>query len=158
MANNCVYISLKPYLHQWLVHEFGEEPILFPKGSAEADLLEFLLTRPRNSAPLIANNNMVAIQIPHLKHKPREFTYLSPRAQAALARLIYVRFQVEMWEDLHTVDNSFRIIGDVIYAWLDAHGIETTPQNWETVRQMYYRKRKRYLKLKDGMGGDDFDE
>lgn len=150
MSNNLVYITLKPYLRQWLYHEFGAvpgEPISFPKGSAEADLLEFLLTRPRQEADLIADDNMVPIVIPPYKHKPREFCFLSARGQAAIARLIYVRFQVKVWEDLHTIDNTHRIIGDVIYVWLDANGIEATEQNWEVVRQMYYRKRKRYLML-----------
>lgn len=150
MSQHFVYIRLKPYLRQWIVNEFGSEPISFPKGSAEADLLESLLAKkPRSGADFPLDESMIAIELPFYKHKNvRDYNYLSPRAQKAIERMIYIRFQVQMWEELHTVDNTYRIIGDVIYAWLEAHGIEPTAQNWETVRQMYYRKRKIYQNVK----------
>lgn len=151
MSQYFVHITLKPYLRQWLVNEFGAEPISFPKGSAEADLLEFLLKRPPKTKidASVDSHQRVAIELPFYKHKNvRDFNYISPRGEKALERLIYIRFQVQMWEELHTVDNTYRLIGDVIYCWLEKHGIEPTAQNWETVRQMYYRKRKQYKSVK----------
>lgn len=39
-----IFLSIEPYLAQWLIHESGGEyPIKLKRGSAEADILEFFL-------------------------------------------------------------------------------------------------------------------
>lgn len=146
MSQILLYLHLEPYLAEWFVHENGgTNPISLPRGSSESDLLERFLTtpvpgRPGEVAPDDAN---VVIALPTFRDKdPRYYNYLPPKARKTIERNIYVRFRCEMWQELHTLDNVDAPISDLIYSWMENHGISDDPKNWETIRQMYYRKRK----------------
>ena len=49
--NYTIFITLEPYLSQWLLHECGGEyPIKFKKNSAESRILElYLTTQPKST-------------------------------------------------------------------------------------------------------------
>lgn len=148
MPQFCIYLELEEYLRQWLVHELGD-PVKVPRGSQESDILELCLTtQPKDAVPDLPAPGKVAIVLPQFRDKDtRYYNYLPPRGRKALARCIYVRFRVKMWEELHRLDNTEGLLTDMIYAWMEAHGIECCERNWETIRQMYFRKRKVYRKL-----------
>lgn len=150
MSQILLYLKLEPYLAQWFVHENGgSNPVSLPRGSSESDLLEqFLAKVPRERVgevdPADAN---VVIVLPSFRDKdPRYYNYLPPRARKAIEHNIYVRFRCEMWKELHTLENVDAPISDLIYSWMENHGIEDDPKSWETIRQMYYRKRKTHRK------------
>ena len=148
-----IYLNLEPYLAQWFVNEMGGEPVRLPKRSAEADILEFFLKpTPQGMKPAIKADfpDAISIVLPTFKHKdPTYFNYLPPHAMTALARCIYTRFRVKLWEDLHSLHNADCCITDLIYAWMEHNGIECSEKNWETIRQLYFRKRKIYLRKKN---------
>lgn len=148
MSPICLYVKLEPYVAQWFVHEMGGEPVHLPKRSSESDIIEFFLTpTPKDAVPNLKEDGCISICIPSFKHKDSTyFNYLSPKALSALARCITVRFRVQLWHDLHKLHNSDCCLTDLIYAWMEYHGIECTAQNWEAIRQFYFRKRKIYLK------------
>lgn len=148
MDSTLLYLKLEPYVAQWFVHEMGGEPVQLPKRSSESDIIEyFLKPAPKGAVHNYSEDGCIRISIPTYKHKdPAYFNYLSPKALAALARCITVRFRVQLWQDLHKLHNPGCCLTDLIYAWMDFHGIECTEQNWEAIRQFYFRKRKIYLK------------
>lgn len=104
-----VFIPLKPYLAQWLVHKHGGElPITLKRNSPESLLLErFLRTRPRkgNYTPKVrAAEGEVPIAVPVFKYKdPRTYNFLPEKGVCALRQCIRISFAVELWHDLYTV-------------------------------------------------------
>ena len=54
---NCtIFLTLEPYLAQWLLHECdGESPIKFKKNSAESKILELYLITAKPKAQLCKN-------------------------------------------------------------------------------------------------------
>lgn len=145
-----VYLNLERYLAEWYIHESGGSPVVLKKGSAESDVLEcFLQKLPADKMPDTGKESNVTIKIPCFKYKdPRTYNYLPPLAKKALERTIYIRFRVQMWNELYKLDNTECCITDLIYAWMEKHGITPDEKNWENIRQMYLRKRNSYRKCK----------
>lgn len=48
-----------------------------------------------------------------------------------------------MYNELHELFGHDVQITDIIYDFMDRHGIERSERNWEAIRQMYYRLRKK---------------
>ena len=140
-----INLALEPYLAQWLRYRFST-PIEFPRNSAENDILEIYLTKP----PIFASNNSpgenrVPILVPWFKTKNIRFnTFLSSASRRLLAQCIRKRFVIELWNDLHRFGNIGKKNQDVIWAWMEAHGIESTDTNWNTIAKIYMRKRNVY--------------
>lgn len=143
-----IYLHLPKYLRQWVLHDFGdaEGVVRFPRGSAEHDVLSHTLTtQPKNAKPQLPDEESVAIELPELKYKPLPFyCYLTERARKMLAQVILIRFRIMLWHDLHDLDKLQCSITDVIYDWMERHGIDDDPTSWETIRQTYFRQRKKY--------------
>lgn len=144
-----IYLHLEPYLAEWYLHENENvEPVHLKRGSAESDIVELFLTKlPKDAVPDSEDDANVRIVIPYFRARdPMTYNYLPPRAKKALAKTIYTRFRVQLWEELHRLENTETFITDLIYAWMEKHGISCSPENCETIRQCYYRKRKTYSK------------
>ncbi len=148
-----LYLKLYPYLAQWVQHEFAnaEGVVHFPKGSAEHNVMEMMLQRrPPRTNPELPEAGTIAINIPSFRCKPAESYYhLSKNARKVLAHTIYTRFKVQLWEDLYNIESLQLPISNTIYDWMERHGIADTPENWETIRQMFYRQRKKYSVKKE---------
>ena len=148
MSEYIIYLRLPPYLAQWLRHENERIPIEFPKNSMENDIIELGLIRK----PILASvpgpgENSVAIAIPNFKKKDvKQFNYLPLAARRSLQQCIRTRFAIALWKDLHKFGNIGRRKQDLIYAWMEAHGIETSDKNWNTIAKIYMRKRVAYRK------------
>ena len=143
-----IYINnVEPYLKQWFVNEHGGEyPVNLVRGSVESDMLRlFLINKKAESLPVI-DEQTLAINIPSYKKKdPRTYNFLPPMAKVALHKCIKNRFDVQMWQDLHHFSNLGIQIDDLIYAWMENHGIELTETNWNAIAKRYQRKRKAYF-------------
>ena len=142
-----IYLELPKYLREWVINEFGgKEPVVLPKGSQESDILElFLKPVPPDAAPDLPRPGSVAVQIPVFRGKdPAYYHYLPARARLLLSKCIYTRFRVQMWSELHSMKNIRVPITDLVYAWMEKHGIADDDTSWETIRQMYFRARKFY--------------
>ena len=146
MSEFIIYLKLDPYLAQWLTHEYGGNAVEFPKNSAENDILELGLTVPPFlAAPNEPGENKVPIRIPWFKNKNVRFNnYLSHKSRRALAHCIRTRFVIALWTDLYKFGYIGRRKQDLIYVWMEAHGIETNEKNWNTIAKIYLRKRNVY--------------
>lgn len=145
-----IYISLEPYLAQWLQHEAGGEyPIRIKRGSQEADLLELFL-KPTPKDPdfvpqLKPEPGQVEIILPCFKYKNVRYNhYLPPRGEVCLHACIRNRFKVQLWKDLHTVGNVVKRTDMAISQWMKDHGIEDDDRNWNTIAKILQRKRAVY--------------
>lgn len=145
-----VYIQIPAYLRQWVLHDFGDNEgvVRFPRGSAENDVLEYTITcQPKDEPPQLRQEGDLAIEVPDFKSKPQPYyCYINPKAKEMLAHIIYVRFRMQLWQDLNSIERLQCPITDMIYEWMERHGIDDDPKNWETIRQIFFRQRKQYRK------------
>lgn len=145
--NTTLSFHLDPYLAQWFIHEQGgDNPVHITRGSAESDILElFLTTRPKDKSGLEPDDDgelNVTIALPNFKHKDtRDNNYMPPRALLALKHAIRVRFLVQLYKELFTIKNFDLQKKELIWAFMEAHGIEFTDTNWRAIDKIYLRKR-----------------
>lgn len=148
MSQICLYIPLEDYLAQWFVHEQGGEvPVQLTRGSVESKILEvYLAHRPDGQLPEKGGEGKLAIAIPSFRNRPPEvFNYLSKNALASLVSIIRSRFDVQLWIDLHHFGKISKRQDELIYAWMEKHGIELTETNWNAIAKRYQRQRNVYL-------------
>lgn len=155
MSSLNVYIAVPDYLEQWLRHEFWNNEtgrVEFPRGSAPRAVLHSLLTRPPKGliSAAMGSKSEIPVEVPSFKGiNPNSFCWLSDSGKKALVSCLKKLFQSMMWQELFPLLGYNVQITDVVYAFLDNHGIEPTPQNWETIRQMFFRMRKKTAKSDD---------
>ena len=142
-----VYIDLDPYLAQWFVHEQGGcSPGHLLRGSIERGVLEqFLQRQPEGEPVQTYHEGCVPIVIPQFKHRPPEtYCYLPPKAHELMVSVIRGRFDIDMWTSLNRFVSVVGRIDEMIYAFMEAHGIEPTDTNWNAIAKRYQRKRNSY--------------
>lgn len=147
MLDFCIHIPLPPYLRQWLINEHGgEEPVRLKRGSVESKILSLYLTKRPEGVPVqVGGEGMISIIIPAFRSKnPQTYNYLPPKARECLLNAIRDRFDLQLWEDLHDFFKSEVDIKDLIYAWLEAHGMETDERNWLALEKRFRRLRDIY--------------
>lgn len=147
MAAQVLHLDIEDYLAQWLIHDQGgENPVNLKRGAVERLILEQFLQPLPTSQEEIAYNGGVDIIIPNLPFRlASQSYYLPPKATAALVRCIRNRFDVVLWDALHKVSPYFQRQDELIYAFMEKHGIELTEQNWNAIAKRYQRKRTYYL-------------
>ena len=126
-----IYIHLDDYLAQWFINDQGGKyPVELKRGSVESIILESFLAKQPEDIPqqTEANNpDAVKIAIPFFKSKDvNYFNYLPKRAEDLLVTSIINR------QD------------ELIYAFMESHGIEINEKNWCTIAKRYQRKRTVY--------------
>lgn len=158
----CLYLTLPAYLAQWYAHECREieyrdqdivpsepfkplEPVNVPRGSQESRILQcFLRKRPALAMKEPEDAN-IAIIIPYYHGKdPMYYNYLGKFGREKLTEAIRNRFQVQLWEELHTFKNALSRQNHSIYAFMEAHGIECDETNWNAIAKIYQRQRAAY--------------
>lgn len=148
MSQICLYITLEDYLAQWFVNEQGGEvPVHLTRGSVESKILEvYLAHRPVGVMPEFEGGGKLAIAIPSFRNRPPEvFNYLPKRALSALLNAIRNRFDIQLWNDLHHFGRIGKRQDELIYAWMEKHGIEINETNWNAIAKRYQRQRNAYL-------------
>lgn len=142
-----LYLELEDYLAQWFIHGMGgDNPVRLIRGCMEWNLLEtFLQTPPDDYVPQTAKEGFVAIVLPNFRSKDTRYHYyLPPRATEALKVAIRGRFDLDMWNHLHKFANIFNRQDELIYAFMEKHGIKDCEKNWCAVAKRYRRKRDIY--------------
>lgn len=143
-----VFLKLDDFLAQWFINDQGgRDMVELKKGTMEYLMLEqFLIPAP--SADLIrrtAYPGEVTISVPSSKHKDfRKYNYLSEKGRIALRKCIRNRFIIQLWNDLYQFDNVGLNIKDLVFAWMEAHGITCNDTNFNTIIKIYLRQRNRY--------------
>ncbi len=126
----------------------GTVPVQLTRGSVESRLLEvYLKHRPADLLPETNGEGKLAIAIPTFRNRPPEvFNYLPQRALNSLLTIIRDRFDVQLWKDLHGFGKISKRQDELIYAWMEKHGIAMTETNWNTIAKRYQHQRTAYIK------------
>lgn len=74
---------------------------------------------------------------------PASRNFLSDSGKTALVSACKRLFRSQMYMELCELFAHDVQITDIIYDFMDKHGIERTETNWESIRQMYLRMRKK---------------
>ena len=147
MSQFSVYIDPPAYLGQWLRHEYWDAAtgrVVFQRGSAPRAILQSLLRKAPRGWRQGDTTGQVPVEVPTFKVlNPASFNYLSPAGQTALVSACKKLFRTALVQELYVLFDQDVQITDVIYGFMERHGIEPTEQNWETIRQMYLRMRKK---------------
>ena len=147
MSQFSVYINPPEYLGQWLRHEFWDAEtgrVVFPRGSAPRAVLYALLRKHPGCRIELVDKDAIPVEVPSFKGiNPASFNYLSPMGQTALISACKKLFQSTLYNELHELFAHDVQITDIIYEFMDRHGIDRSERNWETIRQMYSRMRKK---------------
>lgn len=148
MSQFSIYITPPAYLADWLRHEFWSTEtgrVEFPRGSAPRAVLQALLRKGPALLPPPPEGSL-PVEVPTFKGiNPATFNYLSDDGKSALISACKKLFQATLFTELSPLFGHEVQITDVIYDFMDRHGIEATEKNWETIRQMYSRLRKKSL-------------
>ena len=147
MSQFCIYVPLDNYLAQWFINEHGGNvPVKLIRGSVESKLLEVYIDyRPRYMAPDCGGPGTVPVFVPTFRNRPPEvFNYLPPHAMTALQNIIRNRFDVQLWTDLHHFGKIGKRQDELIYAWMEKHGIDSHETNWNAIAKRYQRQRHLY--------------
>ncbi|UBD73556.1 hypothetical protein K6V26_20780 [Parabacteroides goldsteinii] len=158
---NTITLNVEPYLAAWLTRHFGN-PIELLKDGPEAKLLKRLLDKqPDNITPETGN---ISVSLQYFKDKdPRVYSYLCESGKYALIESFEAMFVNNMWSEIGNLENLNCRLTSVIRGWCEKHGIiqptnhitemnllkqveEQNARNFETVRQKYYRLRKKYYR------------
>ena len=156
---NTITLNVEPYLAAWLKKHFGN-PVELLKDSPESRLLKRLLDKqPDTITPEIGN---IKVHLPYFKEKdPRVYSFLCESGKAALVESFEAMFINNLWSEVGNLENLNCRLTSVIRGWCEKHGIiqgtdhitevtllkqveEQNAKNFETVRQKYYRLRKKY--------------
>jgi len=147
MSQFSLYLKAPDYLAQWLRHDYWDEAsarVVFPRGSAPRAILQSLLRKPPKGYVELAAANLLPVEVPSFKGiNPASFNYLSEDGRAALVSACKKLFRATLFNELHPLFDHDVQITDIVYDFMDRHGIERTETNWETIRQMYSRQRKK---------------
>lgn len=146
MSAFVVYLQLKPFIRQWLVHHFGD-PVRFPDQSREnACILRNTLKRPANVDVEVAAPGLTAICIPDSKHHPPlVYNYMNKSGKAELTAYIEALFTIN-WQNelLYLVTEKVNDRAGVI-AYCGRHGIEI---DYEQTIWMRFNRWKKSMERK----------
>lgn len=152
MSRFTIYIQAPAYLDQWLRHHYWDEEtqrVVFQRGSAPQAVLYSLLRQPPRGYLEKPDPALLPVEVPTFKGiNPATRNYLSEDARAALVSACKKLFRATLYNELHPLFFHDVQITNIIYDFMDRHGIERTETNWETIRQMYARLRKKSQLLK----------
>ncbi len=150
MSKYNLYLKVPSYLDQWLRHDywnFSADRVEFERGSNIHSILStFLRKEPSGYTPGDVSH-LLPIEVPTFKGmNPDQHNYLGREGQKAVVSAIKRNFKTLIDKELSVFFNQDISITDIIYAFMESHGIDKTERNWEAIRQMYYRLREKNLK------------
>lgn len=145
MSDVIIWIDMEPYLRQWYIHDGGGNvPVRLKKGGPDSNLLRCLLRKqPPGAHEETEREGAVPIVVPYYRGKNIQANhYLDHDARVAFHNHVRNRFQVELWKDLHKTRFVRKRKQDLIYAWMEKHGIEDSETNYFAIQKIYQRLRK----------------
>lgn len=149
MSKFTVYITPPKYLEQWLRHEFWDEEtsrVSLPRGSSAHEVLKSSLQRTPKGYSSSEEEGSLPVSVPSIKGiDPAKFCFVSESGKVAVVSACKNLFRVNFINELKSLFVLDVPITEVVYNYMDRHGIERTEQNWEAIRQMFYRQRKKDL-------------
>lgn len=150
MSNYCLYFKVPSYLDHWLRHDYWNPltcRVEFERGSNIHSILStFLRKRPADFEQGDVSG-LLPVEVPTFKGmNPDQHNYLGQDGRKAVVSAIKRNFKTCIDKELSVFYAQDISITDIIYAFMESHGIDKTERNWEAIRQMYYRQREKSLK------------
>ena len=148
MSEYQVYIKMPSCLRQWFIHRHGgSEPVKLIKGSIESKLLKIALVKqPENVVIRTKMPDEVAVCIPYSKARdPRTYNFITETGKRALIANVKNSFDVDCWNFLHDFGAITMQQKDLIYLYMEQHGIIEDGSCWDSIAKNYQRLRKNYL-------------
>lgn len=148
MSDFTLSFQCEEYLRQWCIDDAGGcSPIRLRKNSPESNCLQFCL-RPKSKAepePEIEGTPLV-VYIPSFRlRNPEVYNHITNVGRKAFISILRKRFDDQLWSDLHAIHNFGIRKDELIYAWMEAHGIEISEKNFCAVAKRLQRIRERVL-------------
>ena len=142
MSDFVIYLKLKPFIRQYLVHHFGD-PVRFGDHSVANARINSVLQRRRDDIPPeTGGEGMTAICIPYSKQKdPATFNYVSASGKKLITDHIDSIFLVNLWNEMSMMCGDDTKLQSAAYAWCEMHGIDIDYA--DTIRMRYYREKMR---------------
>lgn len=150
MSNYCIHLNLPSYLHQWLQHDYWNnmtQRVEFERGSNLHSILStFLRKQPAGYLPG-DTSGLLPIAVPTFKGmNPDQHNFLGKDGKKALISAIRRNFKTLVDRELSVFYSADVTIIDIIYAFMELHGIDRTEKNHEAIRQIFKRQRDKNLK------------
>ena len=150
MSDVTLSFQCEDYLRQWCINDNGgTSPVRLRKNSPESNCLQFCL-RPKTRAdtpPEILGTPLI-IYIPSFRFRnPEVYNNITDVGRKAFISILKKRFDDQLWNDLHSLCNFGIKKEDLIYTWMDAHGIEPSERNYCAIAKRLQRIRDRILTI-----------
>ncbi len=142
-----IYIPLEKYVADWFIHEQGGEiPVKLIRSSIENQIIEtFIQKPPKDFVPELNHQGKIPIVLTGYRHKPKEsWNYLPKEAMKALCICIQNRFDICLWKEIHRFLPKYSRTKQLIFAFIEKHGIELEESTFDTIAKRYQRKRDSY--------------
>lgn len=147
-----IYLTMERYLVQYVTHHWGD-PVRLSVNSPESKLVRrFLDRQPNDIEPDLPPDDgtmYVRLEIPYSKEKdPRIYNFLHPTSKKLLKDYFESLLVNNMCTELLELScDPFINLSDLIFAYCEKHGMPNIDdeKNFETIRQKFYRTRKKYL-------------
>lgn len=148
MSEYCIYLKMPTYLRQWFIHHHGgKEPVHLLRGSCESLLLQrATVPLAPGAVPERQQEGEVAVCIPDSKiHDARKYNQITERGKKAMVAIIKSGFDLQLWNFLSDFGHIGSEKKELIYLFMEQHGIEEDGTSWDTIAKIYQRQRKIYL-------------
>ena len=144
MSQFVIYLRLKPFLRQFLVHHYGD-PVRFDDHSvSNARIVSVLQRRPAGALPETAGDGLTAVCIPFSKQKdPAGWNYVSDHGKAFIVDHLESVFLMTLWNEMSQMCGEDSKLQSAAYAWCEMHGIDIDYA--DTIRMKYYREKQKFL-------------
>lgn len=150
MSNYIIYLKVPSYLDQWLRHDYWNpltERVEFERGSNIHSILSTFLRKQPRGHDQGDVSDLLPVEVPTFKGmNPAQHNYLGRDGHKAVVSAIKRNFKTLIDKELSVFYKQDISITDIIYAFMEVHGIDKIERNWEAIRQMYYRERDKSLK------------
>lgn len=148
MSEITLSFQCDPYLKQWFINECGGmHPVRLRRNSPESNCLQFAL-RPKSAGfqdPDTGDDPLI-VYIPTFRFmNPETYNRITPTGRKMFISVLRQRFDDQLWYDMHSVYNFSISKDDLIYTWMESHGIENTETNFCSVAKRLQRMRNRAL-------------
>lgn len=151
MSNYCIYLKVPSYLDQWLRHDYWNPTacrVEFERGSNIHSILSTFLRKRPADFDLGNVSDLLPVDVPTFKGmNPDQHNFLGRDGEKAIVSAIKRNFKTCIDKELSVFYSQDISITDIIYAFMESHGIDKSERNWEAIRQMYYRLRGKSLKI-----------
>lgn len=143
MSDFVIYLKLKPFIRQYLIHAFGD-PVKFEAHSVSNARIISVLQKPLQGAkPETAGEGLTAICIPYSKQKdPACFNFVSSHGKKLIEEHIESIFLTNLWNEMSEMCGDDTKLQSAAYAWCEMHGIGLDYA--DTIRMRYYREKVRF--------------